>query len=73
MTGYLLPNAGRPNLRVLTEALVTKLVVTKSGAVSGIEFLHSEKAHTVQVKKEVVLSVRTISSHISQQAMLIQL
>lgn len=60
-TGYLLPNVGRPNLHVLTEALVTKLVVTEAGAVTGVEFLHSDKSHSVEVKKEVVLSAGVVS------------
>jgi choline dehydrogenase-like flavoprotein len=60
VTGYLLPNAHRPNLHVLTEALVTKLEVAGSGAVTGVEFLHSEKPHTVQAKKEVVLSAGVV-------------
>ncbi|KFY28000.1 hypothetical protein V493_03134 [Pseudogymnoascus sp. VKM F-4281 (FW-2241)] len=61
-TGYLLPNAHRPNLKVLTEALVTKLVISEAGEVTGVEFLHSEKSHTVLAKKEVVLSAGTIKS-----------
>ncbi|KAL5354417.1 hypothetical protein ACLOAV_000506 [Pseudogymnoascus australis] len=61
-TGYLLPNASRPNLKVLTEALVTKLVISEAGEVTGVEFIHSEKSHTVLVKKEVILSAGTIKS-----------
>ncbi|KFZ03907.1 hypothetical protein V502_10565 [Pseudogymnoascus sp. VKM F-4520 (FW-2644)] len=61
-TGYLLPNASRPNLKVLTEALATKLIVSDAGEVTGVEFLHSEKSHTVLAKKEVVLSAGTIKS-----------
>ncbi|PVH79677.1 GMC oxidoreductase [Cadophora sp. DSE1049] len=56
VTGYLLPNAQRPNLKVLTEALVEKLVVSPDGTVSGVEFEHDGKSHKVSVKKEVVLS-----------------
>ena len=59
-TGYLLPNAGRPNLKVLTEALVTKLVVSGAGEATGVEFLHSKKSHTVTVKKEIVLSAGVV-------------
>lgn len=65
VTGYLLPNAKRPNLRVLTEALVSKLVVSEDGDVSGVEFIHGEKTHTVQVKKEVVLSAGVVSPFLS--------
>ena len=58
--GYLLPNAGRLNLRVLTEALVTKLVVSEGGEVTGVETLHSGKQHTVLVKNEVVISAGAV-------------
>ncbi|KFY06762.1 hypothetical protein V492_07762 [Pseudogymnoascus sp. VKM F-4246] len=61
-TGYLLPNAQRPNLRVLTDALATKLVVSEAGEVTGVEFIYAEKSHTVLVKKEVVLSAGTMKS-----------
>ena len=60
VTGYLFPNAGRENLRVLTEALVTKLVVSDAGEVTGVEFLHSGRSHTVNAKKEVVLSAGVV-------------
>jgi len=63
VTGYLLPNAQRPNLRVLTEALVSKLLVSDTGVVSGVEFLHSGKSHKVLSKKEVVLSAGVVSSY----------
>ncbi|OBT76278.1 hypothetical protein VF21_03339 [Pseudogymnoascus sp. 05NY08] len=61
-TGYLLPNAGRPNLKVLVEALVTNLIISEAGEVTGVEFLHEDKPHTVLAKKEVVLSAGTIKS-----------
>lgn len=56
VTGYLLPNAGRPNLHVLTEALVTKVLISADGTATGIEFLHGEKPQTVLVKNEVIVS-----------------
>ncbi|KAL2070091.1 hypothetical protein VTL71DRAFT_14771 [Oculimacula yallundae] len=62
VTGYLLPNAARPNLRVLTEALVEKLVVSSEGVVSGVVFEHAGTSHTVSVKKEVVLSAGVFKS-----------
>lgn len=55
VTGYLLPNASRPNLHVLTDALVTKLII-ENGSVNGHESLHSGKSNSVKTKKEVVLS-----------------
>jgi hypothetical protein len=55
VTGYLLPNASRPNLHVLTDALVSKVVVD-SESVTGLEFLHLGNLYSVKTKKEVVLS-----------------
>ncbi len=65
VTGYLLPNAKRSNLHVLTEALVSKLLVSEGGVVSGVGFIHVEKTHTVQTKKEVILSAGVVSTFLS--------
>ncbi|KAH7346870.1 hypothetical protein BKA65DRAFT_478040 [Rhexocercosporidium sp. MPI-PUGE-AT-0058] len=62
VTGYLLPNAQRANLRVLTESLVERLVVSNEGVVSGVEFEHGGKSHKVSVTKEVVLSAGVIKT-----------
>ncbi|KAF4635821.1 hypothetical protein G7Y89_g2262 [Cudoniella acicularis] len=62
-TGYLLPNIQRPNLHVLTEALVTRLIpISLDGVVSGVEFRHGGKEYAVKVKKEVVLSAGVVKS-----------
>lgn len=61
VTGYLLPNADRPNLKILVDALVSKIEVSKTGLVSGVHFLHSEKLHFVGVKKEVILCAGAVS------------
>ncbi len=61
-TGYLLPNAGRPNLHVLVDALVSKVVVAEDGTAKGVEFIHSDKTHTVNVKKEVIVSAGAVKS-----------
>ncbi|MAD87594.1 MAG: hypothetical protein CL912_31940 [Deltaproteobacteria bacterium] len=68
VTGYLLPNAQRPNLRVLTEALVERLVVSLDGTVSGLEFGHGGKSYKVNVKKEVVLSAGVVSFRFSHSS-----
>lgn len=60
-TGYLRPNLQRPNLRVLTEALATKIVLEGDKAV-GVEFSHGGKQCQVKVSKEVVLSGGVINS-----------
>ncbi|KAE9364456.1 GMC oxidoreductase [Stipitochalara longipes BDJ] len=53
VTGYLLPNASRPNLNVLTDALVFTLTV-ENESIHGVEFLHLGKLYSVKTKKEVL-------------------
>lgn len=60
-TGYLLPNIGRGNLKVLTEAMATKIIL-EGDVATGVEFRHSGRAHTVRAAKEVVLSAGVIQS-----------
>ena len=60
-TGYLRPNLGRKNLKVLTEAMGTKVILDGEIA-TGIEFLHDGKKYTVKASKEVILSGGVINS-----------
>ena len=61
-TGYLRPNQGRPNLKCLVEALVTKITLDGNKA-TGVEFEDSDgKKHTVKASKEVILSGGVINS-----------
>lgn len=50
--GYSLSNVGRGNLRVLTEALATKLTLSETVEVS---FRNSDVLNTVDVKKKIIL------------------
>lgn len=52
---YLNPNLQRPNLTVLTNALVQKVVV-EAGKASGVEVIHGGKRQTLTATKEVLLS-----------------
>ncbi|KJA23939.1 GMC oxidoreductase [Hypholoma sublateritium FD-334 SS-4] len=63
---YYEPNMHRSNLVVLTKAHVTK-VNLKTGSngevtATGVNFIHGEDTHTVEVRKEVVLSAGTFMS-----------
>ena len=60
-TGYLRPNLGRSNLKVLTEAHATKIILDGETA-KGVEFVHKGKKYSVHAKKEVVLSAGVIQS-----------
>ncbi|KAH0361200.1 alcohol oxidase, partial [Aureobasidium melanogenum] len=59
--GYFQANAGRPNLKVLCEAQVTKIVL-EDGIAKGVEFVCGDMHETVYVKKEVILCGGTINS-----------
>ena len=60
-TGYLRPNLGRPNLKVLTDALVTRITLDGSTA-TGVNFVHNGSNLTVKASKEVILSGGVINS-----------
>ncbi|KZT10003.1 GMC oxidoreductase [Laetiporus sulphureus 93-53] len=62
---YLLPVIDRPNLKVLTEAYVTKIVTLRDGGelnASGIEFECNGRTYTVYAGKEVILSAGAIKT-----------
>lgn len=52
--GYLEANIGRPNLRVLCDALVTKIELDGNTA-TGVSFRHSGSTHTVPAEREVLV------------------
>ena len=56
---YVSPYMDRPNLTVLTEALVTRLVLEGNKAV-GVEFLRGGQMHRIGAEREVVLSFGAI-------------
>lgn len=58
---YLKPVLSRPNLRVITHALV-KRVIIEGGRAAGIEYLHRGRSETVRVDREVILSGGVINS-----------
>lgn len=58
---YLKPVLGRPNLRVITGALVQRVILEGTRAV-GIEYLQRGVSHTVHAEREVILSGGVINS-----------
>lgn len=60
-SGYLRPHLGRPNLKVLTEALASKIMLDGNTAI-GLELLHGGKAYKVRAKREVVLSAGVVQT-----------
>ncbi|KAJ9654879.1 hypothetical protein H2198_006152 [Neophaeococcomyces mojaviensis] len=59
--GYFEPNQGRPNLRVTTESLVTRINLDGDRA-TGVTYKHAGQEHTVKVNREVIVSGGTINT-----------
>lgn len=60
--GYLLPYIGkRPNLHVITQAMVSRIVIENGRAV-GVEFKHKGQVTVVRANKEVLLSAGAFQS-----------
>ncbi|MGD0067100.1 MAG: GMC family oxidoreductase N-terminal domain-containing protein [Streptosporangiaceae bacterium] len=60
-TAYLHPAVSRPNLTVLTGALVTKVLI-EGGRATGVSYLHRGVAETAQANAEVILSGGAVNS-----------
>jgi choline dehydrogenase-like flavoprotein len=62
VTGYLIPNAQRPNLAVLTDALVEKVVFKRGEkpVAEGVVFFHGGKSYTVSSRVAIVLSAGAV-------------
>jgi choline dehydrogenase len=58
---YVHPHLDRPNLTVVTGALVTKLVL-KGKTATGVEFVHRGTVHQIEAATEVVLSLGAINT-----------
>ena len=64
-SGYLVPNAKRQNLVVLTEGLVAKVVLAQNGEkpiATGVVFLRNGQEYTVTAKYEVVLAAGVVQT-----------
>lgn len=58
---YIHPILDRPNITVLLNAHVNRLVIRKK-RVNGVEFTYAGKTHTISAKHEVVLSTGAINT-----------
>jgi choline dehydrogenase-like flavoprotein len=59
--GYFEENQHRPNLKVITESLVAKVVI-EGGVATGVQFINNGQKHAIKAKKEVIVSGGTIGS-----------
>ena len=72
---YLIPALDRPNLKVLTNAHVNKILIDATGEhaiASGVEFEHGGSIHTVHCKKEVILSAGYVISEMSRTSVVLK-
>jgi len=58
---YVFPYLGRPNLTVLTRALVTRLTF-EGGRATGVEIFYNGKVHHIDAGREVILSLGAINT-----------
>lgn len=58
---YVHPYLDRPNLTVISGALVTRLTMNDT-KVTGVEFIHSGSTHVVEAGSEVVLSLGAVNT-----------
>ena len=65
VTGYLAPNSARHNLKVLTEATVTKVLLNQDAGIptaTGVTFLSNGKEFAVSAKREVILAAGVVQT-----------
>lgn len=64
-SAYYLPNASRPNLRVLTNATVREIILeqrVQEWAATGVRFDHGDRRYTTAASQEVVLCAGSVAS-----------
>ncbi|KAJ7468734.1 GMC oxidoreductase [Mycena latifolia] len=66
-SAYYLPARDRPNLTVLTDATVTRIIfgdapVGKKLTATGVEFIHNQSTFHVKATREVILSAGAVQS-----------
>lgn len=59
--GYLKPARGRANLSVLTDTLVTRVIV-EGGIATGVELRRGNELHRITARKEVILAAGPVHS-----------
>lgn len=60
-SAYLLPNASRPNLKVLTEALALNVILEGNSA-RGVRVSHTDREHDIRALREVIICCGTYKS-----------
>ncbi|XP_074028141.1 glucose dehydrogenase [FAD, quinone] [Leptinotarsa decemlineata] len=55
-TSFLFPILSRPNLKILLNSYVTKILIDKNKRAYGVVFTHEHKVYVVKASKEIILS-----------------
>jgi choline dehydrogenase-like flavoprotein len=59
--GYFEANEHRPNLKVITESLVSRVILENKRA-TGVEFINNGQKYTVKARREVIVTAGAINS-----------
>lgn len=67
--GYYEPNKTRPNLKVITEAMATRIIFRESERViaDGVEFIKDGSTSVLKARKEVILCAGRLQSESPKQ------
>jgi len=65
-TTFLKPVTNQPNIKVITDAHVSKILFKQDGSevpvVSGVEYYHNGEKYTIDVNREVIVSAGSIGN-----------
>nr|CAI5865172.1 unnamed protein product [Callosobruchus analis] len=61
-TAFIVPFLDRKNLKVVTKALATKIIIDDSKEARGVQFSHGGKLYTAKASKEVIVCGGTINT-----------
>ncbi|KAL2422074.1 Dehydrogenase [Exophiala dermatitidis] len=60
--GYFQANQHRPNLKVITESLVSRVILDKNKTATGVEFIHNGHKYTIRAHREVIVAGGAINT-----------
>lgn len=59
---FIRPAQGRPNLHIMINSRVTKVLIDRNNSAYGVQFVRDGITHTVKANKEVILSAGAFHS-----------
>ncbi|KAG9789513.1 Dehydrogenase [Exophiala dermatitidis] len=60
--GYFQANQHRPNLKVITESLVSRVILDENKTATGVEFIHNGHKYTIRANREVIVAGGAINT-----------